>query len=487
MQIPIISGIYTDADADFRISYPINMRPVVQDTGVAAGYLRPVEGATQIGSDGPGVSRGAINWDGVHYRVMGDQLCSIDDIGTVTQHGSVGDDGKQVTMVYSFDILAIASNLELFYFYPTTVDDTGWTYTLILEAGGFKLIKVTDADLGDVIDVTWVDGYFMTTDGEFLVITELNDPTDVNALKYGSSEIDPDPVVGLVKLRNEIYAVNRYTIEVFDNVGGQLFPFQRIDSAQIQRGALGTHCAIVYEEALAFVGSTPGESPGVYMAANGRSQKISSREIDEVLATFTEAQLEDVVMETVNDKSHALLWIRLPDRTVAYDLKATQTVGQPVWYTMSSGTLDVPATYRPIDIIWCYDKWQCGDLDSFDIGILDDTIASHFGDTISWEFGTRIVYNESRGALFHSLELVSLTGRAPSGESPVISTAYSLDGRTWSQERIIDAGALGDRLKRLIWRRQGNMRNMRMQRFRGDSKAYLAVNRLEVELEALSR
>ena len=469
MQIPIISGIYTDADADFRISYPINMRPVVQDTGVAAGYLRPVEGATQIGSAGPGVSRGAINWNGVHYRVMGAQLCSIDVSGVITQLGSVGDDGKQVTMTYSFDYLAIASNEDLFLY------------------DGATLTQVTDVALGTVLDVVWVDGYFMTTDGEFLIITELGDPFTVNPLKYGSSEIDPDPVVGLVKLRNEIYAVNRYTIEVFDNVGGQLFPFQRIDSAQIQRGALGTHCAIVYEEVLAFLGSAPGESPGVYMAANGSSKKISSREIDEVLATYTEAELEDVVMETVNDKSHSLLWIRLPDRTIAYDLKSTQSVGQPVWYTMSSGTLAVPATYRPIDVIWCYDKWQCGDLDSFNLGNLDDTVSSHFGDTISWEFGTRIVYNESRGALFHSLELVSLTGRAPSGESPVISTAYSLDGRTWSQERIIDAGELGDRLKRLIWRRQGNMRNMRMQRFRGDSKAYLAVNRLEVELEALSR
>ncbi len=85
-----------------------------------------------------------------------------------------------------------------------------------------------------------MDGYFLSTDGEFLIVTELNDPTQVNPLKYGSSEADPDPVNAVLKLRNEVYAINRNTIEVFDNAGGDLFPFQRIEGAQIQKGAIGT-------------------------------------------------------------------------------------------------------------------------------------------------------------------------------------------------------------------------------------------------------
>ena len=81
----------------------------------------------------------------------------------------------------------------------------------------------------------------MLTDGEFLIVTELNDPFSVSPLKYGSSEADPDPVKAILKLRNEPYALNRYTIEVFDNVGGEGFPFQRIEGAQTQTGkAAGT-------------------------------------------------------------------------------------------------------------------------------------------------------------------------------------------------------------------------------------------------------
>lgn len=465
MQIPILNGVYTGEDADYKTAYPVNMMPVIQNTGISAGYLRPVRGITEVGR-GPGPSRGAINWNNGHYRVMGSKLCSIDENGLVTQLGDVGNDGLRVTMDYSFDRLAIKSDRRLFY----------WD--------GSTLTEVTDPDLGVVIDMVWVDGYFMTTDGEFLVVTELSDPTQVNPLKYGSSEIDPDPVNGLLKLRNEVYAINRYTIEVFTNVGGELFPFQRISGAQIEKGSLGTYCSTVYKEAIAFLGSGRNESPGVYLAAGGQAQRISTREIDEVLAEFTEYQLSLSVMEIMNDKSHDLLWIRIPDRTLVYDLTSSSITGEPVWYTMSSSALDF-APYQGRDIVWVYDNWYVGDTQSSKIGILDDTEALHFGEVVRWEFSTKIVYNESRGALFNQLELVALPGRYNADPTAVISTSYSTDGRNWSQPRTIQAGVLGNREKRLVWWRQGYMKDERVQRFTGDSKSYLAVSRLEAELEPL--
>lgn len=467
MQVPIISGVYTDLDTDYRIAYPVNMRPIVKDTGINSSYLRPVEGIVRTGV-GPGVSRGAINWDGVHYRVMGSKLCRINSSGDVSILGDVGDDGKQVTFTYSFELLAVASASRLFYFQNNT------------------LREVTDPDLGRVVDVTWVDGYFMTTDGAFLVVTDLSDPFSVNPLKYGSSEIDPDPVVAVVKLRNEIYAVNRYTIEVFNNVGGEFFPFQRVAGAQIQRGALGTHCVAVYEENLVFLGSTHGESPGVYLAAAGKSSKLSSREIDDLLDEYTEEQLSRVVFEVVNDRGHSLLWVRLPDRTLVFDMAATQATGNQVWYIMSSSSNDAFSQYRAVDVVWCYDKWQVADAESFDVGVLDESVATHFGEVVYWEFSTSIIYNEGKGALFHSIELVGLPGRTAFEEDAYISTSYSLDGRVWSQQRPLDIGSWGERKRRLVWRRQGSMRNFRIQKFTGDSRAYLAVARLEVELEGLT-
>ena len=474
MQIPILSGVYTGESADYQTQFPINMMPVVQNTGLSDAYLRPVEGIVRLGTDtGAGVSRGAINWNGVHYRVLGSKLCSITSAGVITVVGDVGSNGERVSMDYSFDRLAIASNNNLYYWDDST------------------LVQVTDVDLGNALDVIWIDGYFMTTDGEYIVVTNILDPTVVDITAYTSSEIDPDPIKCLIKHRNEVYALNRYTIEVFDNVGGVAFafPFARINGAQIQRGTMGTHTAVAYEGAIAFIGSGRNEAPGIYMAANASTTKISTREIDEVLNTFTESELSLAVMETLNDKGHAFLWVRLSDRTLVFDYTASQSVGEQVWFIMSSSATTTLSAYRGIDAIWCYDDWQVGDTDSGNIGVLDNTLSSHYGDTVSWEFGTKIIYNGSKGALFKSLELVALTGRILGFDDPLISTSYSLDGRTWSQDRtirLISSGIAGDRLKRLVWWRQGHMKNIRIQRFRGDSDSYLAVSRLEADIEALA-
>jgi len=467
-QIAILNGIYTDSGPDLRTSYPVNLIPVPKQNGINTGYLRPADGITANGT-GPGIDRGGINWNGICYRVMGSKLVTVADDGTVTVLGDVGNDNSYVTLDYDFDLLGIASNNNLFFWNPTTS----------------TLTQNTDPDLGPVLDTVWVDGYWMTTDGEFLVVTELGNPLAVNPLKYGSSEIDPDPVVALLKLRNEIYALNRYTIEVFDNVGGDLFPFQRIDGAQIEKGVIGTHACCNFMETITFLGSGFNEAPGVHMGGNANASKISTQEIDEILMSFTEAQLSEVKLEARNDRAHQHLYVHLPDRTLVFDAAATQALGEPVWFTLTT-TLVGFSRYRAQNFVWCYDKWLVGNPASNQVGYLVQDISTHWGSKVRWEFGTTIVYNEGRGVIFQNLELVSLTGSVAFGEDPTINTSYSTDGQTWSQQKFIKAGKQGDRAKRLVWFQQGWMRNWRIQRFQGTSDAHLSFVRLEAALEPLA-
>ena len=467
MQIPILNGIYTDSTPELRTSYPVNLVPVPKQSGISNGFLRPGDGIVSNGT-GPGIDRGGINWQGELYRVMGTKLVEINSAGAVTVLGDVGGPTDQlVTFDYSFDELAIASGGRLYY----------WD--------GSTLTQVTDPDLGVVLDVVWVDGYFMTTDGEFLVVTELSDPTQVNPLKYGSSEVDPDPVVALLKLRNEIYALNRNTIEVFDNVGGELFPFARIDGAQIQKGVIGTQGCCVFIDRIAFLGSARNEAPGIYVGAAAVTEKISTQEIDNLLLEYNEVQLALVKLEARNDKNHEHLYVHLPDRTIVFDASASKALETAVWFTLTT-TLAGFAQYRARNMVWVYDKWMVGDPQSASIGYLVQDIGHHWGQQVRWEFGTLIVYNESNGAIFNEMELVSLTGSIALGDNPQISTSYSLDGQTYSQEKFIYVGTIGNRKRRLAWFQQGSMRNWRIQRFRGDSDAHVSYVRLEAQIEALA-
>jgi hypothetical protein len=466
MQIPILNGIYTSTAGDFRVEYPRNMVPVMLQSGISDGYFRPADGIVSLGS-GPGIDRGGIEWQGVVYRVMGTKLVSISSTNVVTVIGDVGGTG-QVTFDYSFDYLAVASGGSLFLYRPST-----------------GLQQVTDPDLGTVVDVVWVDGYFMTTDGEFLIVTELNDPFSVNPLKYGSSEADPDPVVALLKVRNEVYALNRHTIEVFDNVGGSLFPFQRVEGAQVQRGTIGTRTCCVFMESIAFIGGGRNEAPSVWLISGSNAQRIATREIDLLLTEFTEEELASVLVESRVDKGYRHLYIHLPNQTLVFDAAATTTAQNPVWFTLATSIVG-DGQYRARNLVWAYNRWNIADPTSTAFGYLDDTLSSHWGALNGWEFATIITYNESRGVIFHEMELVALTGNTIFGADPSIWTSYTEDGLTWSQERVCKAGLTGVRGKRLSWLQQGRMRQWRAQKFRGTSDAQLSVARLEARVEPLA-
>lgn len=461
MQIPIMNGIYSNEVSDLRTSYPINMIPVPKENGISNGYLRPAEGI-ELFSNVAGLDRGGINWNGVLYRVVGEYLIRFNADGTNLAIGSVTN-GGQCSFTYSFDYLAIASNEKLFLY------------------DGEDLKQVTDGDLGVVKDVTWIDGYFMTTDGDFLVITELNDPFAVNPLKYGSAEMDPDPIMSIEKVQNEICAVGRYSIEVFDNVGGDNFPFTRIGGAVTTKGTLGTFTCCLLEGELFFVGSGRGEQISVYLNSNGAAQKVSTREIDQILASYSEEVLSKCLLESRSLNGHQWLYYHLPDKTLVYDLAASLVTQQPIWFILSTN-----GRYSANNFVWCYDKWTVGHPIKGFIGVITDKVSSHYGERIDWEFGTTILYNNGFGAIFHQIELVCLTGNIDFNKKPTISTQYSLDGELWSTERFINAGGVGNRAKRLVWLQQGNMRNWRIQKFKGNSDARISVIRLEAYIEPLT-
>jgi hypothetical protein len=464
-QIPIMNGVFADAVADFRTSYPRNMIPVPKATGIANGYLRPADGI-ELFATGPGTDRGGFNWDGVMHRVMGTKLCRVSSAGAVTVLGDVGPGGT-VTIDNGFGYLSIWSGGRLYY----------WD--------GATLTQVTDPDLGTVIDGRWIAGYNLSTDGTSLIVTELADKTQVNPLKYGSAESDPDPILAVDELRNEAYALGRFTIEVFENVGGDGFPFRRIEGAQVPRGVIGTHAYSQFAQTFAFIGSARNEAPAVYIMGAGTADKISTREIDQILLRYTEAQLALAVVETKVDKGHNWLMLHLPDTCWVYDLSASLEVKEPVWFELNSAITGL-ATYRARGLVWCYERWVSGDPTTSNLGAFTDARGDHYGAIIGWDFGTLMVYADGREAIVHELELVALPGRVAFGSDPVVWTSYSDDGETWSQERPTAAGRQGQRAKRIAWRRLGRVRHYRVQRFRGTSDCHVSFARLEAQFEGLS-
>lgn len=476
-QLSILNGTLTDSGADFRCSYPLNLVPVPSDTGISKGYLRTVDGMIEFANSthSDSFDRGSINWANICYRVIGDFLCRVNADGSIDYLGAIANDSRRVTMVNGFDRLAIAAAGKLYYW---NVDE--------------GVTQVTDPDLGLVLDVIWIAGYFMTTDGESLVVTDLDDPYSVNPLKYGSSEASPDPVNGLLFLRNEAIAVNRNSCETFQNIGGSGFPFQRVDGAMIPRGSTGTHASCYFLEEFAFVGSGNNESLSVFIGSNGQTVKIATREIETILLEYSETDLAAIVVESRTDRVHQFLYVHLPDQSLVYDAAGSQALGEPVWFTVASGA-NADMAYRARNYCFCYGKWLFGDLQSKRIGYFSTGDARQFTETVPWQFDTQFLYNAGNGVIIHDMELVRLSGRQvvnPLDIGDVVAASifmsWSDDGQTYSNPKSSPLTTPGQTGKRTQWRGIGSMEHFRTFRFRGMNNPYPdAFARLEATLEPL--
>lgn len=464
VQLAILSGIYGKTTADFERSVPTNMTPIAEPgdgngTGISKGYIRLIPGARTLITAGAN-DRGGYVWRNMHLRVIGQSLYKVEG-AALTLIGDVTDDSKPVQFAEGFDRIGIASNKKLFYYNGTT------------------LVQVTDPDLGDANSVTWSDGYFLTTDGGYIVATELNDPTSVDPLKYGSSEADPDPVLALLALRGEVFALNRYSIEKFINTGGAGFPFARSRGSQIPKGIVGKDAFTTFVESFAFCGSARNEAPAIYLAGAGQAIKISPRVVDDALKLLTDEELAAVQVENLQANGLQQLLIHLPTETWVYHWAASQLLDIPVWSRLAGGS-DLALAYPARNFLRVGTDWWCSH--GAKLGVLDDQEMALFGEPLAFQFDTSLLYNEGRAAVVHELELVTLTGR---GANTPISISYTNDGLTWSQERFVNGGARGARGARPTWWRLGRFSNWRGFRFRAVAKAPIAFARLEARLESL--
>lgn len=460
---PILKGIYADQYAQLRTSLPVNLEPVVIDTGLSEGQLLSSPGITELAA-GPGSDRGAYVWKGVCYRVMGTKLVSV--VGAVvTVLGDVGAGGP-VAFTEGFGFIGINSGTGLYYWDGTAVT------------------QVTDPDLGPVIDVQWVDGYVMTTDGESLVVTELNDRYAVDPLKYGSSEVDPDKIQCLRKVRGEIYAINRNSIENFQNRGGTGFPFTRNAGGYIGKGAVGPRARADFLDSFAFVGGAKGEAISVYLAGPGQAAPLATAEIDALLAELTDEEQAAIEMDTRIEKGEQRLYVHLPDKTLVYLQQASRKNEGAVWQVLAGGAMTDQA-WPGRHIVLNAGKWQLGS-PAGKVGYLDQSTPTQWGQIAGWRFDTVYLFNAAKGFILKAVELIGLPGYAPLGVEPTMFLSTTNDGRTYGQERAISMGRAGERGKRMQWRPARKFENYAGLRFRGANAALASVMRLEIEVEGLN-
>ena len=431
--ITLLKGDSIGVETDYRDSLPVNMSAINREMFGVAGYMLQQPGLTKYG-EGIGVDRGGL-WNerhNEHYRVSGDSLIKVDSGGNSTDLGTISG-LDTVSLPYSFNTQGILA------------DGRFWLYS-----SGTGLVEVVDADLGNPIDAVWIDGYYFFTDGEYLLHSDLATETSIDPLKFATSEFSPDPTKGVGKTTdNKAIAFNRYSTEYFANTANINFAFTRLPTRAIKLGIVGTHCKCEMLDQWFVMGGRKEEDVSIHIIGVGQTKKIASREIDKIISKYTEDQLSISVLEArVIDDYHYLI-VHLPNEVLLYNHEIASVAGAAqAWSILKSDVLG-NAQWRGKHGLFepRLGKWVYGDKQGFTLGILDDSVATHYGNISEWVINTPFLHMDSMS--IDQIEIETIPGHTTEKDATVfLSLTY--DGVTYSQEVTMSYGGPSDFTKRFI-------------------------------------
>lgn len=339
MKVPLLKGDRVANDTQYRSSLPVNMFAQINPVHGVEGFMASHPGFSELGET-TGRDRGGVYNERLqqHLRVSGDNLVEVLPNGTIVVRGDIPGQGTQYAQAsfpYSFNSQAIITGGRM------------WLWN------GGTLTEILDVDLGYVIDGTWCDGYYVLTDGENLFHTELTDESQINPIKFATSEFSPDPTIGLARSQdNQVIAFNRYTTEFFYDAGLEGFAFQRINGKATKAGILGPHCKVELEGLYFCLGSGKEEAPTFLIIWAGKAENFSNREVDNILSTYTEGELRRSVLTSYSDGQDKFIYCNLPRHTLLFNYRMFRDSGAEfAWSILQSGILnDEP--WLPINQIY---------------------------------------------------------------------------------------------------------------------------------------
>lgn len=451
VQLEIFGGYYESKSLPMSAQNCINWIPTVAEQGsLSNGALMTPLGITQNTTTGALPNRGAQVMSGVPYYVSGSSLYSISSSGTVTTIGTIAGDGR-VSMANNGSKLCIVVPGGSAYVYD-----------------GITFESISDPDYRASDTVVFKDGYFVFTasDGSVFFNSELNDPANIDPLDFGTAEINPDRIIAAHVNHNELFILGEETIEIFQNVGGSGFPFQRIPGANIQKGCYAKFSPVEFDNTFMFIGGGLNEKAAIWRVASSQSaQKISTDAIDYAIQKFTDEEIADAFSFTFTTDGQFVVGFtfesaRIPSVTFCYNGTSQK------WFQLQTGVND--NRWSVNSIVRAYGKLLCGHNIDGRIGYFDD-VYTEYGETIYRERTTQPYIIDGTSSVWPETELTIESGAgltAGQGSDPQIRKSFSDDGgRTFSAEQSRSFGKIGEYKKRAIWRRNGRVPSYRVERF----------------------
>ena len=213
---------------------------------------------------------------------------------------------------------------------------------------------------------------------------------------------------------------------------------------------------------------------------SGTSSKVSTREIDKIIAQYTEPELANIRMESYTEDDNTFVLIHLPEETLCFNESVAKTFGlKAAWFYLKTGITGY-TNYRAINGVFDsrVGQWIYGDKRDETIGILDDTVFTQYEERSEWLLYSPFLKLD--GQSINEIEVETLPGSNVIDDDATVALSLTYDGISYGTEWFQLYGSSLDYNQRFMVRRLGHIRNWVGIKFRGATKSRMAFALMKV-------
>lgn len=449
----IVGSFNSDAVGKIDAQRTINLYEVMDSEGKKQNYLAPWPGILQKYTFSEGANgRLALKYKGNAYFVVRQDLYRLDNTLTLTRISDainrfVTTEGPVGFAANETQIAFVDGDRLLIWDDPTT--------TLTDESSTLPAGVVPK-------DITYLDGYFIlingaTTNHNRFYISALNDGTtwDINDFALVNSR--PTILSACASLKRRIFLFGETNTEIWLDAGQADFPFRRDNNLLLEHGVLARQSVVEAFDRLFYLSNDEDGVGGIFMVAGTLPQKISTRELDETLQSFSSPEDASAFVLKINGQIFYQINFTTDARTFVYNINTNK------WHELEMLNRDrhianAHVFYRNVHYV-------VGIQDNI-LYELNDNYLDNNGESIRRTRIARVLssptYERIRIDRFHvdMLQGVGLPATTGIDADPVIFLSISEDGGvTYENFERQPIGKSGERLTRTIWRRLGVRRD----------------------------
>jgi hypothetical protein len=387
--------------------------------------------------------RGMLGTQSALYLAAYNQFQSVTSNGTALATGMLNTIAGNVSMANNATQVVIADGANGYLFTPATS-----TFSTI--GASFPNGART---------VTFVAGFFVAEQpgSQQFWVSNVNDGSTWNSLAFASASAFSDNILAVDNLSGNLVLFSQQHMEFWQNQGLNPEPFAPILSAANEFGLAAIFSRAHVDQSLIFLAQNREGQAQFCQATGFNVQPISNPDLDSIVNSFS--VVSDAVALSYGIDKHKFYQCTFPtaNRSFLYDTASR------LWSEVQTGPSVIPVRHTGNLSAYYGGATLISDYATNQVYTLSPTTYTDNGTTIIRELITRHVLSAFNRIRISNVYIDMETGvglQSGQGSNPQVMLQYSKDnGRTWSAERWVSAGIVGNYLARVIWRRFGSTRD----------------------------